>query len=216
MAGIKNQLGMAITGREAGRITDEQLNKVFQDAIDNGDILLDENHSYVVSTILPLVGRGALRSSDYLVEFERQVASDEHSVESLEDVNLEQLEQQFRGAPYSRLVQHHLRRLDKKLEGALTACVQAFSGKEGQVAERLVDEYNGEGSEADFWSRDSADLFLEICQRFSDGMESHGIAATDSAKSNMFQVITMSFALMARDQKAFRRFAGIKKGLFFR
>jgi hypothetical protein len=39
MAGITKHLGIAIADADAGRITRRQLLEIFQDAIENGDIL---------------------------------------------------------------------------------------------------------------------------------------------------------------------------------
>jgi hypothetical protein len=67
---ITKMLGIAINDCDAGRITKKQLLEIFQDAIDNGDILEPDNEHDVVSIILPLVNRGLLRSSPHLKTFE--------------------------------------------------------------------------------------------------------------------------------------------------
>jgi hypothetical protein len=63
-------LGIAIADCDAGRISRGQLRSIFQDAIDNGDILDESNQMYVVASVLPLFRAGLLRPSDHLVVFE--------------------------------------------------------------------------------------------------------------------------------------------------
>lgn len=69
MALITKMLGVAINDRDAGRITTEQMLSIFQEAIDNGDILEDDNDFYVTVAVIPLVDAGALRSSEHVTTF---------------------------------------------------------------------------------------------------------------------------------------------------
>jgi hypothetical protein len=56
MALITKMLDIAVADYDAGRITPEQLISIFQEAIDNGDVLEPANDLCVVARILP-VGR---------------------------------------------------------------------------------------------------------------------------------------------------------------
>ncbi len=67
---ITRMLGIAISDYDAGRISRGQLLSIFQGAIDNGDILEENNQMYVVANVLPLVDAGLLRSSEHLRTFE--------------------------------------------------------------------------------------------------------------------------------------------------
>ncbi len=69
----KKTLGIAISDCEAERISKKQLFEIFQEAIDNGDILEPENDFYVVSAVLPLVDKGILQSSEHIKIFERRM-----------------------------------------------------------------------------------------------------------------------------------------------
>ncbi len=73
MAEITKLLGIAISDADAGRITRGQLLDIFQDAIDNGDILEDDNELYVVTAVVPLIDAGVLRPSDHVTTFERRM-----------------------------------------------------------------------------------------------------------------------------------------------
>ena len=228
------ELRIAISDADSDRITKQHLNDIFQEAIDNGDILSEENLCeenlfQVVSALFPLIDQGLLRQSAYLKEFEyhinkkdrRHVARHQITAESnplreaLADVDLNRLYQQYRGVPYARLVEQHLRKFGPTIEETLVVCVQTFDETEFEVAERVVDEYNKCAYDATFWQRDCAQVFAEICNRFSQGITDRRMVTDDIARFNMFQVVTLNFASTARDQKELRRFAGIKKGVFF-
>lgn len=66
-------LGRAITDSDAGRITKAQLLSIFQEAVDNGDILEEENSLYVVACVIPLIDEGVLRPSRHSVKFEERI-----------------------------------------------------------------------------------------------------------------------------------------------
>lgn len=75
MALITKMLDIAVSDYDAGRITRDQLMSIFQEAIDNGDVLESENDLCVVGRILPLVDQGVLRGSSYLATFEDRLAA---------------------------------------------------------------------------------------------------------------------------------------------
>lgn len=124
--------------------------------------------------------------------------------------------QQFQGTQYRKLVERHVRKLGGQLELSMLASVKAGSELERRVAEAMVDEYNSMGYEQSFWRRDCREVFEEICTRFAERMAEGGGQADDPGKFNMFQLITMNFAYQAREQKALRKFAGIRKGVLLR
>jgi len=67
---ITKMLGIAISDCDAGRISKKQLLEIFQDAIDNGDILEPDNELDVVAVVFPLVDDGVLQPSEHLKTFE--------------------------------------------------------------------------------------------------------------------------------------------------
>jgi hypothetical protein len=75
MALITKMLEIAVSDYDAGRITAAQLMSIFQEAIDNGDILEPDNELCVVARILPLVDHGVLHSSEHLASFEARMAA---------------------------------------------------------------------------------------------------------------------------------------------
>jgi hypothetical protein len=72
---ITRKLGVAINDHDAGRISRGHLTAILQAAIDNGDILEDDNQEYVVAVVYPLVNAGLLRPSEHLRAFEDRMKS---------------------------------------------------------------------------------------------------------------------------------------------
>jgi hypothetical protein len=68
-------LEIAVNDCDAGRITPVQLIAIFQEAVDNGDILEEANEFCVVARVLPLIDRGALRSSKHVAVFEARMGA---------------------------------------------------------------------------------------------------------------------------------------------
>jgi hypothetical protein len=75
MALITKMLEVAVNDYDAGRITPDDLLSIFQEAIDNGDILDEANEFCVVARVLPLIYQGALRSSEHVTAFEKSMGA---------------------------------------------------------------------------------------------------------------------------------------------
>ncbi len=137
--------------------------------------------------------------------------------ENVGEVNLEQLARQFTGAKYNKLVQQHIRKLGyDAIKKAVYASVLALDETEKKAAEVLIDEYNELGYNHDFWRADCAKVFSQTCERFSQLLVAENHPVEDKMKFNAFQLVTLNFAQMLLEQKAARKFAGIRKSLFFR
>ena len=134
----------------------------------------------------------------------------------IRDVDLAQLAEQFKGSQYRKLVEQHLRQVGSKLELAIGAAISACTNTERQVGEGLIDEYNQMGNDQSLWQRDCAEVLQEVYACFEERMSQAGVPADEKGKFNMFQIITMNFALQTRDQRRFRKFAGIRKSLLLR
>jgi hypothetical protein len=88
-------LGIAVSDCDAGRITPVQLVSIFQEAIDNGDILEEANEFCVVAHVLPLLDAGALRPSKHIATFEARVGAKASAV-------VRELRQRDQGRPWWR------------------------------------------------------------------------------------------------------------------
>ncbi len=136
--------------------------------------------------------------------------------DQIRNVDLTQLEEQFKGAEYRHLVQQHIRKIGSQLELAILGAVEALTDEEKVAIEGLAEIYNEAGYQQDFWRRDCSEVFQEICSNYFDVMSKHNLPSEDKIAFNLFQIITMNFAIQARDQKALRKFIGIKKNWLLR
>lgn len=66
---VTRMLSIAVNDFGAGRLSRKALLAVFQDAIDNGDVLLPANETVVVAHVVPLIDAGELRPSESSREF---------------------------------------------------------------------------------------------------------------------------------------------------
>jgi len=64
-----------IMAYDAGHITKDQLILLFQDCIDNGDILEPDNELYFAATIMPLIDAGTLNPSAHTEQLARKMDS---------------------------------------------------------------------------------------------------------------------------------------------
>lgn len=133
-----------------------------------------------------------------------------------EDVDVEQLKRGLEGSEYRFLVQTHVRRGKKALLGAIAAGAEMFTDEERSVAEDTIDRFNGMAYEKEFWRRDCGEVFSDVCAAFEVAMDTRGLQTDDATRFHIFQAVTVNFAWSAINQKAMRKFAGIRKGLFFR
>ena len=136
--------------------------------------------------------------------------------DSFSDVDLDELRQGFAGQEYRQLIQEHMRKLGNRLELSMQASIQAMLEAEKEVAELMIDEINLEAHDAAFWRNDCAQTFDRIAARYSVYMDARDQSPEPADIFNVFQLITMNLAATARDNKALRVHAGIRKGLLFR
>jgi hypothetical protein len=134
----------------------------------------------------------------------------------LRDVDLGQVEERLKGTEYRKLVQQHLRKIGAGLELALSAAIEALTDQERQAGEGLIDEYNKKGCEQDFWGRDCASVLKDILSEFSERLSQEGLTAGDKILFNMFEIITLNFALHAHRDKELRKFMSVRMNWMFR
>ena len=131
-------------------------------------------------------------------------------------VSVRALEERLRGAPYARLVQEHMRQGCVQVKLGIMGNIASLKQQEREAAEQLIDRYNLKGYSKSFWQSDCSVVFRGICDDFAAEISRRGHTAEDAAKFAVFQIVTMNFADMASEQKELRKFAGIRKSLFFR
>jgi len=134
----------------------------------------------------------------------------------IRDVYLGRLDGGFRDADYCKLVEYYLRKLGPNVESSLAAAVSRLSKDERGVADVLIDEYDQICYRQDFWQLNCVEAVKDICGKFAEEMSAAGLVADEKNMYNVFEVITLNFALQARDKKELRDFAGIRKSWLFR
>jgi len=138
----------------------------------------------------------------------------------MKPINLDEVKSGFRGKPYNALVQYHIKRQNTK------QLATGIEGTKGMLPKELLspdmlnrfdeffDRWNSRAYDAKFWREDCAEVFTQIINDAAEVLQQAGIRPDDETLFNIFQTVTLSFALAASVQPKMRKFAGIKKGLF--
>ncbi len=132
-----------------------------------------------------------------------------------EPINLDEVRSGFFGKPYNALVQYHIKResaqiLAMSVEGTKNMLP---TGTISYLVE-FCDRWNLKAYDANFWEEDCAEVFTKIMDDAAEVLLQSGIRPDDETLFNIFQLVTLNFALAASLQPKMRKFAGIKKGLF--
>lgn len=220
-------LRRAITGAAVGQISNDELLEIFQRAIDNGDVLEQDNRFFVATLILPLVEMGQLKRSPHLDEYEQRVKGTElgrlaepFMKKDQPDTELEDLAQadetlssvrrRLEGTTYAKLIEQRMDKMSTIVDGICDG-LYGLDETEGAVTQSVLDEFKLKGYDADFWQTDSGEVFSQVCNRFAARMHAAGRSPDHLAKLRTFQTLTFNFALLAREQPALRQIAGIAK-----
>jgi len=129
----------------------------------------------------------------------------------MEPINLDELRAGMRGRPYNTLIREHLkhqkaRQFNMAIEGTKELLPPGI--RDG--LEDFCDHYNSMAYEADFWRQDCAEVFDLIIEGARDIMQKAGITQDDETLFNIFQLVTMNFALAVSVQPGLRTVAGIE------
>jgi hypothetical protein len=218
-------LRRAITGAAVGQISNDELLEIFQQAIDNGDVLEQDNRFFVATLILPLVEMGELKRSPHLDEYEERIKGTElgrlaepYMKKDPPDTELEDLAQadqtlasvrrRLQGTTYAKLIEKRMEKMSVIVDGICDG-LYGLDKTEGDVTQCVLDEFKLKGYDADFWQTDSGDVFDQVCSRFAERMAAVDRSPDHLSKLRTFQTLTFNFALLAREQPALRRLAGI-------
>jgi len=135
-------------------------------------------------------------------------------------INIDEVKSGFRGKPYNALVQYHIKRQNTKQLATGIEGTKGMLPKEVLLPDMLnrfdefFDRWNSKAYDASFWREDCAEVFTHIMNDASNVLLQAKIKPDDETLFNIFQIVTLSFALAASLQPKMRKFAGIKKGLF--
>ncbi len=78
-----------------------------------------------------------------------------------------------------------------------------------EIAIGFIDIWNDRGYDKSLWSKDTSEVFLAIVEDARSLLSSAGIPIDDETLFNMFQIVVLSYAYSASDQRKMRKFIGI-------
>lgn len=126
-------------------------------------------------------------------------------------IDLAQLRKQYEGTRYAEFVQHHLNRQDNQ---------QRLAGIRGTIGllpeplrpsvEGFIDHWNTKAQDESFWQSDTARVLDEVVTDGRRLADSVGVQADDEAMFNLFNIVTMNYAVSAENQPKMREFMGIQ------
>ena len=136
--------------------------------------------------------------------------------DALSDPDYDQLRKQFRGTKYSKLVQEHVRKSESFIQDAIAGCIDAMNSEERDLAVHMIDLYNCSAMDQSFWRRDCSVVFEQIWLQFFVQMSARGRKAENKMAFNIFQLITLNFAIHALGSKELIRQMGLRRSVFSR
>ncbi len=152
-------------------------------------------------------------------------------------IDLNELRDQFRGKPFSALIQHHLRKQSiEQVAMGIEGEKMTLSLREAKVAEQIIDYFNGFAYDKGFWRRDCASVLEECCWLVARDLEMGEQDVKLSGREasiyfaaglvgrvpfphkekheklfQFFQLLVLNYAFMAHESKNFRKFARIRR-----
>jgi hypothetical protein len=128
-------------------------------------------------------------------------------------MNLQNLEEQFRGRKFGELVLHHLSSQSddarvQALQGTIRQLPSAFQQRE---MEELIDDFNKKIYDKSFWEQDCADSLLSITNTAKKRFLKCNLSASDDDLFNVFNIIVLNYAYTAQLQPEMKSF--IKKSV---
>lgn len=129
----------------------------------------------------------------------------------MNSINIESLKVQFKGKPFNQLIKYHLKRQKDKriLREAVNDTIAMLPESAFEIAIGFIDIWNDRGYDKSLWSKDTSEVFLAIVEDARSLLSSAGIPIDDETLFNMFQIVVLSYAYSASDQRKMRKFIGI-------
>ena len=138
--------------------------------------------------------------------------------DAMEEINMEQLKIGFAGKPFNLLVKHHLKRTKsaEKLRVAIMGTTAMLPPVARSLAVDFIDRWNERAYEEELWHMDTSEVFADIVEDARSLLLSAGAPADDETLFNMFQIVILSYAYAAVDQKSMRKSIGIQEPMSLR
>ena len=131
-------------------------------------------------------------------------------------MDINSLSQQFTGRKFGELVLHHIKKQDfPTIVAALQGTIEELPQSARASVESWIDEIAPFGADPTFWQKDCGEVFLEICGRARQKLDSHSVRATDDQLLSMFNIIVLNFAYGAHKHPGTKAFIQKSIGIGF-
>lgn len=131
-------------------------------------------------------------------------------------MDINSLSQQFTGRKFGELVLNHFKKQDfQTIVAALQGTIEELPQSARPSVESWIDEIAPFGAEASFWQKDCGEVFLEICDRARQKLDSHAVRAIDDQLLSMFNIIVLNFAYGAHKHPGTKAFIQQSIGIGF-
>jgi hypothetical protein len=129
----------------------------------------------------------------------------------METSDLGVLRVRFKGKPFYKLVEHHLKKQSQteRIQG-IQGTIAMLPHQAQGIAEDFIDRWNQHAYDQSFWQQDTASVFEEIVNDARAVLSEATIPFDDETLFNMFNIVVVSYAYSAYDQPKIREFLGIK------
>lgn len=126
-------------------------------------------------------------------------------------VSLRDFRDAMSGREYRDLLQFHVRSHgDEELEAALTEVFGALPPEARGAARELADRWDARVEETDLWDEEGDAAVDRICEEAADLLREREQQPADDLLFDLFEVITLRFALGARRSPEIRRVMGVR------
>lgn len=128
------------------------------------------------------------------------------------EVNLKQLEEQFRGTTFNHLIERHLQRQnDRERNASLTQTISQLPSTIQPLIMEWIDRWNSPAYDPSFWHEDTSKILIRITEDAKSFLRNNGCSIyNDELLFDMFNIVVMNFAYSASGQPTMRKFMGIK------
>ncbi len=181
--------------------------------ISNYQVVVDGKESGIPSPLV--IQYVSVMITPLCISWSWKTFRDNYAIVPIASIDLEELKSGFLGKPYKLLVQQHVKRGNAQfIMGAIDGTKRMLPPGATNHLVDFIDRWNRQAYDASFWMRDSAKVLSDVIEEARTSLSEAGITTDEETLFDVFQLVTLTFALNASLQPELRKFAGIKKGLF--
>lgn len=137
--------------------------------------------------------------------------------DSIQDVDLEEIQLRFEGLEYRRFIKLHFRMQScDELLLDISGTFAAFNPIEREAAKTILKIYDGYALDGNFWLTDTGKVLYDMSKSFEEILEAKDCQVEDKMKFNLFQLVSSNFAVIVLHDKELRKIAHIRKSWFLR